>query len=319
MQFRYATKYIDASVLKAIDEGHVVGQNVLIAYADQSGRTALAPVPLVPCRSARISSCLRLGTTVSLRLELNKFASVSSIDAFNAEVLSITARATPQRTGEGKISGFYCIRLPSELTTVGYSSEFSTFENLINLLILHSDFASEQTFCSLSGVFKVGKSSSVVPVNGRFPLEGGSQYYLHVYQYHPTSAPSNTSLTVTSTSDRLTFIDQTTFVLDSRYDHKEISFELSRSLDDRLGVVRFELKQSEELLTLDLAFKLHGSVVLGAMYAIVLGALLASPHAVSALVNDKIAPATQHQIVVTALVTSLIASSLTVFGVRKLL
>jgi len=317
LQFRYALKYLGGSVQDRIKNNRVISEPALIAYVDQA--EASREGQLIPCRVAEVASVTVVGTTVSFRFRLKEFAYAENLNAFNSEAAALSANTIPRRNSEGKVTGCYCIELNAKPKTTVYSQDPSAFEGIVGQLAVHDDFSNEQTFCFVSSITK---KHEIVPFNATAAgqLSPNSEYQLNVYQYHPTTTPANASLVVTSTTNFVRFTGYPEVRLDSRYDHKQLSFETERSLDDHFGLLRIEVRQSStDTLTIDLPIAVKGSLAIGIFYSLVLAFMLASPHIVSALSSTTLSDSTRRLTIAIAGLTSIIAAFIAVFRVRKIL
>src|SRR6266704_881345 len=63
-----------------------------------------------------------------------------------------------------------------------------------------------------------------------------------LYQYHPAKIPVATKIEAASASTRIHFLSDPVLALDSRYDHKEISFETTSGIDAEESNIKINQK-----------------------------------------------------------------------------
>jgi hypothetical protein len=320
IQFRYDDKHLGPGVKTMINTGTIAGNHVLIAYSDQAERDR--DPELVPCRYATILSLERAGTTVSLKLRLQDHAYAENISAFNIELRQLSAGLTPHRVGAEKISGCYFTELNVEPRAISRTLDSENWQKLVDQLASRSDFQNYETFLLLQSIRMVSGKQAPVESGWHIQLKPASRYVLKMYQYHPTKIPVATQIEVMSTTTRIRFASYSTFMLDSRYDHKELVFESTAGLDAEQSLIRIVQKnvRNEELtVSYDIPLAISNGWGRAVGYALLVALLLAAPHVTSALTNPSLTDWKLGTVLWVATISSVCAALLAVFKIRRIL
>lgn len=262
LQFRYDKDWVSDGVLQMIQDHTIVGQEVLIAYADQSrpsgGSIPTGAIKLVPVRLATIVSAAAPGRTISLIFSLSKVAYASNLDAFNNEMSNLTGRALP-RWVDSNPRGLYCTELNSRPTNLVEIQDIGQWEEVVNQLSGYKDFEREQTFFTILGLMTrdelqaMGAKLQHLPWIREFPANVCRD--LVIYHYHPTKSPANLEICI-STGPELSLQSSANARLDSRYDLKKFQVQsgdpllrtqgswISLVTEDQIAMERFELEIS---------------------------------------------------------------------------
>lgn len=197
LQFRYRTKWVTEGVQRKIKEGKLRGEDVLIAYADQSspGQDD-QPVELVPVRKATVTTASRPGSTISLTFKLGPIVRSGQLTSFNNEVQNLSGQAIP-RWASGKATGSYCVEIPSLPTHIIEADRLNEWEQLIDELAGRSDFAAEPTFVTVLGFPEEKQFLQRSPDYTHLPwptrIQPGRDRRLVLYHYRPESSAGKQS------------------------------------------------------------------------------------------------------------------------------
>ena len=238
LQFRYDRRWVSDRVLQMIEAGTIVGQNVLIVYADQSrpadGSTPSGPIELLPVRLAKIVSAALPGQTVSLIFLLGSVTYASDLGAFNNDVSNLTGHSLP-RWADDKPAGLYFTEMPSRPTTFVEIDDLGHWEELVTQIASRRDFDGEETFFTVIGLTTedewngMGASLRHLPWPKELPADAYRELIL--YHYHPSKSPTDLVISV-SVGPELRLESRAKSRLDSRYDVKRFRV---RSGDPALG------------------------------------------------------------------------------------
>lgn len=320
IQFRYDEKHLGPSVKALVTTEKAVASSVLIVYSDQAMRDR--DPELVPCRYATVVSQETLGTTISIRLRLQDYAYSETLSAFNSELVQLSEGLTPRRNQDGKLNGCYFVELNADPKALVRTCDPANWQRLIDQLSGRSDFLAYEAFILIRSISR--QSPKVVSANqdGQFQLKPGTRNVMRLYQYHPTQIPKVTHLQVGTPSARIRFVSDSVLTLDSRYDHKEVRFESTLGIDSDESVMTVVQKHStndELTLTYAIPFMIPGGWIRAAGYSVLMAPLLAAPHVMSAVLNPTLTSWKLGVFLSVAALSSIAASLVAVFKIRRLL
>jgi hypothetical protein len=268
LQFRYDRRWVSDGVLSKIQDHSIVGQEVLIAYADQSRSvdksTPTGAIELVPVRLARVIFAAAPGGTVSLIFSVSKVAYSSNLDAFNNEVSNLTGRSLP-RWLEGSPKGSYCTELSNRPTNLTEIKDLSQWEEVINQLAVRKDFEHEETFFTVVGLLTEDELHTMGAElqHMLWPQELPANVLrdLVIYHYHPTKAPASLGISI-SVGPELRLQSPAKVQLDSRYDLKKFQVQsedpLSRTQESWVSLVTEDLATTERF-ELEIGVRVRGN------------------------------------------------------------
>ena len=238
LQFRYDTELVSDSVLRMIEDGTIIGEDVLIAYADQTipnGDVApTGPFEMVPVRLAKLASASLPGRTVSLIFSLEDVVYASNLQAFNNDVDNLTGGSLP-RWVSGMREGLLCTQLTNRPTTFVQADDLRQWEEVVTQLADRKDFSDEETFITVLGLLSKRDVQAMSATLRHLPwpkeLTADDHRDLTIYHYHPSRAPSTLAVSV-DIGPQLGLESNRVSTLDSRYDIRRFRI---RSGDPPLG------------------------------------------------------------------------------------
>ena len=266
LQFRYDRQWVSTGVLNMIEQRKLAGQEVIIAYADQSipPQGGAGSIELVPVRRGTVVSAVAPGRTVSLIFSLGKVVCASNLAAFNNEAANLTGNALP-RWSSGKPQGCYCTQLNNQPSTVIDIENLGQWEEVVTQLSPHRDFDPEETFFTILGLLKedelkaMGATLKHMPWSGELPANAFREVVL--YHYHPSKSPIDLKITA-NVGPEIMLESPMRVRLDSRYDLKRIRV---KSGDPAFGTreswitLTTEGATISQPLDLDLSLKIRGN------------------------------------------------------------
>ena len=141
LQFRYGEYWLDDRVLQKIKNKAILGKEAIIAYIDQS-QPGVVP-KIVPCRLAVVREVAPLGTTVSITLEVTKFAFVEDIASYQERVRQIDDGLLPhwvEENGTTKCKGKWFLELPNHFCDFVDTTNLKPWEKIVKTLVNSDDF-----------------------------------------------------------------------------------------------------------------------------------------------------------------------------------
>lgn len=224
LQFRYDKRCASPGVLQMINQGRIVGEEVLIAYADQSRPESEGTVELVPVRLATVTSATAPGSTLSLIFSLGRVVHAADLTTFNNEITGLSGGALPKWTN-GKLTGLYCNELNSRPASIVEIEDLGGWELVVTQLSQHEDFESEETFFTVVGLLTQAKLSEITAklrhIEWPDALPADEDHELVIYHYHSSKSPSEYVMSA-SAGAHLKFESSPELRLDSRYDLKKL-------------------------------------------------------------------------------------------------
>ena len=168
LQFRYGLELVAENIQARIRNETTGGERVLIAYLDQSDRTK--PPEFVPCRFAKMVAARIHGSTTSLTFELDSFAYVEDVEGFNSHLRNVCRDNLPfrQTANDEYAQGAFWFEVPAEaVNNVIPTCDLQNWESIIKQLVRHQDFARENCFYTIEGLYDVS-------ANTKLEVQGGS-------------------------------------------------------------------------------------------------------------------------------------------------
>lgn len=345
LQFRYKLKRLAEVIKEAIKGQQFEKRAAVIAYIDQSRKDG--PVEIVPLRHASVIAAELHGTTVSLQLELNGFATSTEPAADFTERVRTVMKELPKGT-VGSIEGLYWFDVGRSII-VGESEYGSTaprkritdveaFESLVRQLSERKDFFHEVLFFHLSAIRDAVDGRLVRAQDGEFGLAANRPYDLQIHQLHSRD-DARTSLELETKNPYLTITSNPTLRFTSPYDTRHVSVRSGAppvSLDDAFAEPQERIKRAnravlsiyrlregtttsviERELDFDLAFRVHSDVSGTLKTGFLVGVLLAAPALLSFYGSGKWTGESGGGIAVLIVAVSLIGGLIASLGIRK--
>jgi len=220
LQFRYEKRWASRAVLQMIEQDTIEGQDVLVAYVDQSSPLDAGTMEIVPVRKARIISAAAPGSTLSLVFSLGRIVHSADLATFNREIAALSGGALPKWT-QRKPTGLYCAELNSEPTSVAEIADLGGWELVVDQLSQRRDFDSEETFLTVVGLLTLDE---LARTKGRLrhmewprELPADRSRELVIYHYHGRTSPTGLAIVATAGS-YIALESSARLSLDSRYD-----------------------------------------------------------------------------------------------------
>lgn len=233
LQFRYDTKWISVKTMEMIEDGCLVGQDVIIAYIDQSEADESVEgqyINVIPVRIGKVSSAAVTGGTVALEFTIGTMAHAADLPAFNAELISLSEGALPKWVGQ-KPEGKYCAELESEPSKLDNTNGIDQWQKTVIQLAERDDFKEETTFFTVLGLLSESEyhkaGVALAHADWKQKVAPSSDNELIVYHFHPKSPSPEVTLSVT-VGEGLELESSPKVSVDSRYDLKRFRV---RSLD----------------------------------------------------------------------------------------
>ncbi|EQB62880.1 MAG: hypothetical protein RBG1_1C00001G0459 [candidate division Zixibacteria bacterium RBG-1] len=323
LQFRYDSKRVSPKILDSLEKnskGKIVHKKCLIAYIDQQDKTKIPE--LIPCRFARLEEALRVGTTVSLRFSLEEFSYAHDLKAFNNEVSSASGNALPTWQQDGTIKGYYWSEINQEPTTVISSKEIDKWENIASQISARTDFANENYFYMINGIYSLKKQEAIISKDACYKLESAQEYEIRVYHFHPKITPKGPNLYLSLSTPLVTFTTSPKLIIDSRYDLKRARFRTAKpsTSQNAILMVLTDVEDSEKELKnleFDILLKIKGTFWTSVAYAIGIGILITIPPITAAFSNPALPEENRIVISLISLFAGIITGILVVFGLKK--
>lgn len=317
LQFRYDLKRVGAGVRDSLGSAPWKSTAALIAYVDQAGK---AQPRFVPCRFATIVDVAVHGTTASLVLELQEFASTDDCAGFTEQLRGMAADdEAPRRDDDGKIVGHHwTLSRPSEL--VRRSAALEAWERIVGQLATHEDFHATTAFFHMAGVLRIATSKSAEFRAGRLQLTAATEYEASIYHFHPGQyvAAAGDVLELTLGDGAGRFISNPKVPLDSRYDLKRVRFTTSdATLDYQSYLTLSTANATTESTTTEIPLSINGLVFKTLLGGLGLGALLAVPQVVAALNNPQLPARNLVVVVAVAVGVGILTGVFAAFGLKK--
>lgn len=282
LQFRYEKRWVSDGLLKKIQDRSIVGQEVIIAYADQSipddGGTPKGDIQLVPVRLAKVTYAAVLGRTTLLIFSVGKFVFASDLNAFNDEAMNLTGKSLPKWV-DGKPQGKYCTELSNRPTNFLEIQDLGQWEQVVAQLANRKDFEQERAFITVLGLMTEDEIREMGAELKHKPwvkeLQANKNRELLIYHYYPTTLPTDLQITI-HTGPELKSQSSPTCTLDSRYDLKRFHLE---SGDPPFGSqgswinIILEGQDKTNRLEMEISVKVKGNQLrrIGIAFAIAIG------------------------------------------------
>ncbi|WP_170447340.1 hypothetical protein [Ruegeria arenilitoris] len=292
-QFRYASKWI-SSVVDDRKSKEVYGNSkpAILCYLDQEEENVTPQI--LPIRFADIVEVRSHGSTVSVVFELGAFCKFDDLCSLNAK-LRASQLEFPDFE-DGKLSGKYWVfDDQSCFDGVVGSNDLADWENLVEKYFQTPNHIEDTPFYRLQNVKDLQANKTVEPFEDEgsltFELEGGKNYEVQVYHYHPKRHFSEYTLEVSSGDDVIKSLNGETRAMNTRYDRKDFRFKTRMSPlgeDTRLAFRRKE-STTEKLIWEDFQIRIvtKPSFGLAALSVIVTAIGFALPFVVRTLTDPS--------------------------------
>jgi len=327
VQFRYDNNWVSPQVRNLAESDRLTGEQVLIAYADQSkleGELPTGRISLIPLRLGKVTSYAASGETLTLELRLNSLAYAEDLEAWTAEVTNLTEGALPSWV-DGSVRGLLCAVLNASPSHSVESNDIGDWQKIVSQLATCEDFISEETFLLVAGLARenefVNKGAKIELSTWPHSLGADNHRSLLVYHYHPTKAPENLSIRA-FIGPELRFEDPDRVFLESRYDLKRIRI---RSGDPTVGTQASWLQlvtshgndAEAHPLRLDLPLEVKGSLLKRLLTIGAVGAGLAGAQIAPLFTRDDVMAHERRDAIIAIVIFSLLASVFGVLGSRR--
>lgn len=324
LQFRYALKYVENSIVDLIEtkgSKTLTGSSVLIAYIDQSDNNK--KIDLIPCRFAKINKVTLHGTTVSIIFDLDDYAYSENIDTFNVEIDNLIGSKIPSwQLGKKYPEGYYWVSIDVFPNSVIHSSDIKSWENLVSQFSNRSDFKEKTLFYKIEGLYPIGSSASISIENGYYNLKSKTKYEIKIYHFSPDFL-ENKWIRFVSANTYFTLCYNSLLSIDSRYDFKSIRFETSNLVKEEctglsIYVIENDPKNEYGNFHFDLPIKIKSNWWKIFLYGIILGFLLAAPQIINSLLRDLNMPFWKAMtIIICSLVFGIGAGLFAAFSIKR--
>ena len=224
IQFRYDIELVDAAVRAGLGQDKLHGSSVLLAYLDLSESSDVPGVRLAhPCRIGKLIDSEKLGQFVILRFRLGEFSACADIGSFRAQLASKSPQAK-----DGDLRGFWVFQDDFD-KFCKRSTDMTVWQTIMSNLGQSSDFASEDFFFRVMGLYRRGVKNAIKPWDGEYKLNSSSEYEWRVFHFHPQSddhklKSSSTVIEVASASEDIKPVTTPTLAINSSYDLKSFHF-----------------------------------------------------------------------------------------------
>lgn len=320
IQFRYARKWIDPSILAQIDDGKrrkkLRGASCLVAYVDQ----ASDDIEIVPCRLAKLVDAVALGQTVTLQLAVAEFALAPELAPLNDALRSQAGRSVPHRV-DGDVEGLYWFEL-SQLPELVSSSEFGTWENIVEQIAVRPDFVTERFFYAVQGFVDVSSDKQLRPTKHyTYSVRPSRDYDLRIYHFHPTEGNPDAMLGAMVSGVPVSFTVTPEVLLDSRYDINLFRFRTGSPVTGERGVLTVRRRQrgvdQDWEWEFDLPLRVRGALLRRLGFGLLVGTFLAVTPVVAAYSNSKLSAHNQLIVALVGALASYAAGITAALGLRR--
>ena len=286
LQFRYRRRWLSTGMQDALKTIPTTRPTALIAYIDQRNNPAIPEI--VPCRFAQLVDAQEHGSTVSLTLRLGGTAYARDLKDANGELRKMAPDLPVLNVEKGRLVGSWATALSGNPTSIRNESELESWELVVDQLLAHEDFASEEVFYFVHGI-RNGSGHLAEKKDGRIVLDQPGDYALEVYHYYPKSElPRVSFFKVASSSPALRFWGGTVSAIDSPYDLKVFRFSADALLDSQRAVISLRKADStaaDSASGIDVPVTVKGQQFRFVGFGLLIGLSLASPQIVAALSN----------------------------------
>jgi hypothetical protein len=257
IQFRYDEDLIEAKLRVGLDANEMKNAEALLCYLDCS---ADAPpegqiCSSIPCRHGVLIDSTRIGHYFMLRFRLEDFADCPNLSSFESRTKASNPRWKREQESRrlGPI-GLWCF-YADLAQTCGRSSSAETWQSIIASLWQKKDFAEEEFFFKVEGIFERGRRSALSAHKGEFTLRGAKDYEVKIFHFHPRSDAQGTGvwgilLIVRPGSNDLGSITSPSLPVDSSYDLKSFHIRSSSNVVTQYTslTIRFENEKDGAIL-----------------------------------------------------------------------
>jgi hypothetical protein len=324
IQFRYDTDLIDPTILTGLADDTLHKSPVLLAYLDLTAPIATPGGRAVqPCRHAVLINSEQLGKYVVLRFRLGAFSDCADIVALRA----LLAPKSP-RSKDGKYEGFWVFENDFGKACLK-SNEMALWQSLMKDLAGSADFASEDFFFRVMGLYRRGEDEAMSPSKGEYELKASTEYEWKVFHFHPESDAHklmcvSTVIKVASASEDIKAVTSPLLAIDSSYDLKSFHFRTDATtattyaaftvkFEDATAVQGTQSAVPSTHPELFLPVRIVPSSLWAAFSVVVLTALLFGQQYISAISKGGIPHHTSIVLLVLAFITALFA----VYALKK--
>lgn len=175
----------------------------------------------------------KLGSSLAIRIRVTDLPLPKSFNAVRGE---LQANADCPRWQEEKLKGKWFFEQASiSLQAVPYS-ELVAWEDIVKELLTRNDFTQKKRdfFFHVNGISAVQSGAVLAPVDGEFRLRPSTEYELDIYHFYPKSdLPAAKSISLASSSDRLSLFSLQRAWIDSPYDLKSWRFKCEGDIREK--------------------------------------------------------------------------------------
>ena len=246
IQFRYDADLIEPSVLASLEGDKLHKSSALLGYLDLTKPVASPGTrEALPCRHAELIDCQRFGRFLVLRFRLGAFVECGDLSAFRTGIQSKSPRAK-----EDKYEGFWVFE-HDYTKAVAKSDDMTAWQTTIKRLAGSPDYASEDFFFRVMGLFRSRERNALSPLKGEYHLKSSTEYEWRILHFHPDSdahkrAQVTTIVEVSSASEDIKAVTSPILAIDSSYDLKSFHFRTSAVTTNAYGAFTFKFTATPE-------------------------------------------------------------------------
>lgn len=323
LQFRYLEYWLDERVLTKINNKTILGEQVIIAYIDQS-QSGIVP-KITPCRLAVIRKVVPVGTMLTITLEVTKFAFPEDIASYQEKIREIDDGILPnwvEENGTLKLRGKWFLEVPDHFCDFFETKDLVSWEQIVKALVSSDDFQKNNVdlFFHVLGIFAIDEPDTPVPLDNQryYPIHPKKEYEVRIYHYHPKEAPKEKSLRLSASEESTTFLSNPLVTIDSTYDLKSVRFSDPGGMTKRKAIISFQIIPGDPdtkygKVDFDLPIILKTNALWNVIQGAIIGIFVATPAIISMAVADK----ASFGAVAAALVAGCVAGYVSLFGYRR--
>jgi hypothetical protein len=323
IQFRYDGDLIDAPIRSSLGRDKKHDTPVLLAYLDLTMPvTTPGPRPIHPCRNGRLIASEKFGRFYILRIRLGAFCQCPDLGAFRNALASKGPQAK-----DGKLEGHWVFE--EEFTKVCTpTNDMDIWQTTMKNLGTSADYASEQFFFRVMGLYRRGSDHEIKPSNGEYKLRSSTEYEWRIFHFHPESdahqaSSVSTVIEVRSVSEDITPVTSPVLAIDSSYDLKSFHFRTKAATTNDYTSFTIKFEDVVPSGTSGLVTAIHPELFLpvkvvpswwrGILAVFILTALLFGQQYISATSKGGIPHSTSYVLLGLAFLTAIIA----VYALKK--
>jgi len=313
-QFRYASRWISSAVDERKSKAEYnESKRAVLCYIDQATKNV---TPLIlPIRFAEIVEVRNHGSTVSIVFKLGEFCKFDNLRSLNDK-----ARASQLELPEyedGELSGKYWMFDDEDhFGEVVGSNDLAVWESLVEAYYQTPNHIDDAPFYRFEKFKDLQADKNVEPIEDEgsltFELNGGRNYEVQVYHYHPKRHFSEYTLEVSSEDEVIKSLNGEKRAMNTRYDRKDFRFKTRMSIlgeDTRLAFRRKE-SATEKLIWEDFQIRIITKPSLG--LAILSVSVTAVGFAIPFVVRSLTDPTKDWPVIIGAVVGGIVVGTIAI-------